>query len=199
MKVVGWINRADRAEAIAVQQVSLFCEWTVRRSGVSNFEYQAPKSGCRMPDTQYKYRRREHRMLRLVNKRVNGFSLAEAMIATVVLAIASAGVLLPFTSGAAVRAEGMRRTLSAKLASDLMEEIINTPFDQILAGYDGYAEPQGQVEDASGAVFTGSNYANFSRNVSCAYVASQPFFIIVTVRVKYNGNEIISLSRLISE
>ena len=51
-------------------------------------------------------------------KNRKGFSLAEAMMATVVLSIAAAGVLLPFTSGARVRAEGMRRTLGAKLASD---------------------------------------------------------------------------------
>ncbi len=86
-----------------------------------------------------------------------GFTLAEAMIATVVLGIAAAGVLLPFTSGAAVRAEGTRMTLAAKLAGDLMEEIVNTPFVQIITGYDGYTEPQGQVKDASGIVFTDLN------------------------------------------
>jgi prepilin-type N-terminal cleavage/methylation domain-containing protein len=133
--------------------------------------------------------------LRTKNK---GFSLAEAMIATVVLGIAAAGMLLPFTGGAALRAEGAHRTLAAKLASDLMEEIVKTPFDQIVSSYN-YTESQGQVKDASGAVFTDSNYANFSRGASCEYDAGQPFFIIVTVWVKYNGNEIISLSRLISE
>ena len=120
-------------------------------------------------------------------------------MATVVLGIAAAGILLPFTSGAAVRAEGMRRTLGAKLAGDLMEEIIGTPFEEILDGYDGYAEPQGQVKDVSGTAFTDLNYANFSREVSCEYDASQPFFIIITVWVKYNGNEIVSLSRLVSK
>ena len=82
-------------------------------------------------------------------------------MATVVLGIAAAGVLLPFVSGAAVQAEGAHRTLAAKLASDLMEEFI--------------------------------------RGASYEYDASQPFFIIVTVWVKYNGNEIVSLSRLISK
>lgn len=128
-----------------------------------------------------------------------GFSLAEAMVATVVLGIAAAGVLLPFTSGAAVRAEGMRRTLGAKLAGDLMEEIISTPFNEILDSYDGYAEPQGQIKDVNGALFSDPAYANFSRGASYEYDASQPFFIIVTVWVKYNGNEIVSLSRLVSK
>lgn len=120
-------------------------------------------------------------------------------MATVVLSIAAAGVLLPFTSGAAVQAEGVRRTLAAKLASDLMEEIINTPFGGVVDNYDGYIELQGQIKDAAGVVFTDSNYANFSRGASCGYDASQPFFIIVTVWVEYNGNELVSLNRLISK
>jgi len=135
-----------------------------------------------------------------------GFSLAEAMMATVVLGIAAAGVLLPFTSGARVRAEGMHRTLGAKLASDLMEEIIAAPFDQIVAGYDGYAELQGQVKDASGTVFTDSNYANFSRNVSCVDVyvpqesgMGEPKFVRVTVRVYYRGRQMAVINRLIGQ
>ena len=132
-------------------------------------------------------------------------------MATLVLGIAAAGVLLPFVSGAAVRAEGMRRTLAAKLASDLMEEIINTSFDQIIASYDGYSEPQGQVKDSSGTVFTDTdlNYANFSRNVICEYVTVPPQpeqsdpakcnFIRVTVQVYYSGQNIATINRLVSK
>lgn len=135
-----------------------------------------------------------------------GFTLAEAMMATVVLGIAASGVLLPFTSGAAVRAEGMRRTLGAKLAGDLMEEIVNTPFEQIAAGYDGYSEAQGQIKNAGGAVFTDSYYARFSRDSICDYVyvpqesgAGVSKYIRVTVRVYYNGKEIATINRLVSE
>jgi type II secretory pathway pseudopilin PulG len=138
-------------------------------------------------------------MKKLSCKNREGFTLAEAVIATVVLGIAAAGVLLPFTSGVSVRAEGERRTLAAKLASDLMEEIIKTPFDEIKTTYEAYSEPQGQVKDANGVVFSDPAYANFSRGASYNYNASQPYFIIVTVLVKYNGNEIVRLSRLISE
>jgi len=134
-----------------------------------------------------------------------GFSLAEAMMATVVLGIAAAGLLLPFTTGATIRAEGMRRTLGAKLAADLTERIVNTPFSQVAAF--NYAEPQGQVKDAAGAVFTDSNYSNFSRNVSCALVyvpqesgTTEPkIFILVTVRVYYSGKQIAVINRLISK
>ena len=135
-----------------------------------------------------------------------GFSLAEALIATVILGIAAAGVILPFASGARVRAEGMHRTLAVKLAADLMDVIVNTPFDQIVATYNGYAESQGQVKDATGTVFTDSNYANFSRDVSCAYVyvtqesgSGQLKFILTTVRVYYSGTEIATVNRVISK
>jgi prepilin-type N-terminal cleavage/methylation domain-containing protein len=140
------------------------------------------------------------------HKNRKGFSLAEAMMATVVLAIAAAGVLLPFTSGARLRAQGMRRTLAGKLASDLMEQIVNTPFDQIVAAYDGYSEPQGQVKDAAGTTFTDSNYANLSRQASCEYVympqesgATEPKFIRAAVRVYYRGSLLADISRLISQ
>jgi prepilin-type N-terminal cleavage/methylation domain-containing protein len=140
------------------------------------------------------------------NIKRRGLTLVEAMMAVVVLSIAAAGVLLPFSSGAVVRADGMRRTLSAKLASDLIEKIINTPFEQIVDAYDGYSEPQGQVKDAGGAVFTDTNYVNFSRSVSCEYVyvpqesrTTSPKYILITVQVQYNGKQMASISRLISE
>ena len=128
-------------------------------------------------------------------------------MATVVLGIAAAGVLLPFTSGAQMRAEGMRRTLGAKLAGDLMEKFINTPFEDLAANGDGYiAEPQGQVKDAGGVEFGDPMYANFSRDASCVYVRvpheseiGEFKFIRATVRVKYNEGEIVSLRRLISK
>jgi len=124
-----------------------------------------------------------------------GFTLVEAMMAVVVLGIAAASVLLPFVSGAAVRAEGINRTLAARLASDLMEQILRLPFhdpqdtnytpgpdagetgpanfDNIDDFHD-YNELQGQVKDAAGAVFTDPMYINFSRNVECEYHAMSP-------------------------
>ena len=135
-----------------------------------------------------------------------GFTLAEAMMAVVVLGIASASVLLPFVSGAAVRAEGINRTLAARLASDLMEEIVNTPFDQIVNNYDGYSEPQGQVKDANGVVFVDPNYTRFSRDVSCQYLyvpqesgTEDPKYIRVTVQMYYDGKQIATINRLVSE
>ncbi len=137
--------------------------------------------------------------------RRRGFTLVEALMAVVVLSIAAAGVLLPFSSGAGVRAEGVRRTLGVKLASDLMEQIVNTPFDQMIARYNGYSESQGQVKDADEVVFADAHYANYSRDASCEQVyvpqesgAVNPIFIRVTVRVHYSGRTIATVNRLVS-
>ena len=135
-----------------------------------------------------------------------GFTLIEAMIAMVVLGIAAAAVLIPFTTGASVQAEGMHRTLSAKLASELMERIVNCPFEDIINNYNGYSEATGQVTDSQEIVIDDSSYAEFSRDVTCEYVYVTPQsgvaaanFISVNVRVYYDGDEMASVRRLISE
>ncbi len=128
-------------------------------------------------------------------------------MALVILGLAAAGVLLPFSSGAAVQAEGLRMTLAAKLTDDLMERIIATPPSEIMAAWDGYAEAQGQVKDAGGTVFTDPMYANFSRRATChddVYVPQQsgpPLpsdYLLVSVQTSYQGREIAALHRLIS-
>ncbi len=135
-----------------------------------------------------------------------GFTLAEAMMAMVVLGMAAAGVLLPFSSGASVQAEGVRSTLAATLASDLVEEVVGTPFSQIISGYN-YSEAQGQIKDAEGHVITDPVYKNFSRSVSSRYVdvlvspgvySTGTEFIIVTVQVNYSGRPMATIKRLIS-
>ncbi len=127
-------------------------------------------------------------------------------MATVVLGFAAAGVLVPFVSGASVRAEGARMTLASKLAGDLIEQIIGTPFDEIVGKYDGHVEPQGQAKDAAGVVFTDSAYSAFSRNAACQTVyvpqesqAAQPMFIRVTVGISYHDRPMVTLDRLVSE
>ncbi len=134
----------------------------------------------------------------------SGFSLVEAMMATVVLMMATTGVLLPFTSGTRVRIEGTRRTLAANLATDLAEVIVDTPFDQIISAYDGYSDDKGQLRDLGGTLFAGANYANFSRDSSCTYVyvpqqtgSGSASFILATVRVYYDDKLMASINRLI--
>ena len=87
-----------------------------------------------------------------------------------------------------------------------MEQIVNTPFIQIVDSYNGYSEPQGQVKDAAGVVFTDPNYARFSREVICQYVyvpqasgTESPKYIRVTVQVKYDDRQLATIYRLVSK
>ena len=139
-------------------------------------------------------------------ERVKGFTLAEAMMATVILGIAAAAILLSFTTGAAVQNEGVHRTLAAKLAGDLMEKIVNTSFDKIVSKYENQIEPKGFVKDAKGVIFTDSNYSNFSRKSICQYVyvgqqtgEKDLIFVLATVTVYYGNREIANISMLIGE
>lgn len=125
-------------------------------------------------------------------------------MATVVLGFAAAGVMLPFSSGASVQAEGVRLSLAAGLAGDLVEEIAAGDFDQIIGLYDECAEAEGDLEKSSGVVYSDSSYLGLSRESECSYVyvgqqsgLSSPDFILVTVRVYYKGRELIELNRLI--
>jgi type II secretory pathway pseudopilin PulG len=145
-------------------------------------------------------------MKRASGKKTGGFTLAEAMVATVVLGIAAAGVLMPFVAGARARAEGQHRTLGAKLAADLTEQIVATDFDSIVDTYGSYSEAQGQVKDMTGTVFGDPAYANYSRQADCAYVYvepesgdDEPIFVRSIVKVYYKGAEVASVSRLIAK
>jgi len=135
-----------------------------------------------------------------------GFSLTEAMLATVVLGIAAAGILLPFASGASLQNEGANRTLAVKLASDLMEEILTKPFDQIIGSFGSYSEPYGHVKDSEGGTLSGGVYNRLSRDSNCVYFytaqesgAGSPRFILASVRVYDNGRQIAEVRRLISK
>ncbi|MCX5632207.1 MAG: type II secretion system protein [Phycisphaerae bacterium] len=135
-----------------------------------------------------------------------GFTLAEAMIALVILSIAAAGLLLPFASSAAVQEQGCNQTIAAKLASDLIEQIINTDFNQIVSTYGSYTELKGQVKNANGVVFSDPIYSDFSRQAVCGYIyvsqqqnTGTPCFVKITVRVFYNGLKLAEVVRLKSK
>lgn len=140
------------------------------------------------------------------DSRLMGYTLAESLMAIIVLAIAAAGVLLPYSQGAAVQAEGTRRTVAAALCHDLLEEIAAADFEQIITEYDAYSEAEGQIKDAAGQVLSGPAYEGLSRQVSCSYVKTaqqsaegDAVFILATVTVFHRGNELASISRLIGK
>ena len=152
--------------------------------------------------------------------RKSGFTLVEAMLAAVILSIAAAGVILPFSSGASLETEAARLTLGASLASQLMENIAAKPlidpnsdiagdYDDVL-DYDGYSEAQGQIHDPYpfGSIIQGPEYACLSQSVTCEYSGlylTQQSGILpstcarVTVTVSYNGRIIARLKRLVSK
>ena len=135
--------------------------------------------------------------------------MIEATIAMVILAIAAAGVLLPFANAAAVQQEGARQTLAANLASELMEcvllkkDLMADPNDFIEnwpVGYNGYSEADGAMLDFSENLLTDSIYTGFSRSVACQpmEVKSVPL-VEVAVSVAYQGNEMTKITTLVSE
>ena len=137
-----------------------------------------------------------------------GFTLVEATTAMVLLGLAAAGVLLPYSHGAVVQAEGARMTLAAELASDLMERIMATPRSEVVSAWTGYAEAQGKIRNAGGAVFSDPGYASFSRKVNCyadVFVSQETDpslpsdFLLVSVEVSYQGRVMATLDRLISK
>ena len=68
------------------------------------------------------------------------------------LSVATAAVILPFATGATMKIEGARRTIAAKLASDLIEQIQETDFDWIQTYYDdgAFLDGNGWLVDEMG-------------------------------------------------
>ena len=125
-------------------------------------------------------------------------------MAMVLLAIAAAGVLLPFANAASVQAEGARQTLAASLASELMEKISISNYADLMATYDGYEEADGALMDAADGIHSGSAYSGFSRRVTCQEttvgdpaLGDQIELVAVTVTVSHNGGEMTRVTTLI--
>ena len=130
----------------------------------------------------------------------NGFTLVEAMIAMTILAIAAMGVILPFSSGAAVRAEGAHRAIAGKLASDLVEKIGATTYANIVSTWNGYSETMGQVTNSAGVVYSDPLYSKFSRSATASVTTLGATSVTwVTVTVNYNGNKILHIKSMVGK
>jgi prepilin-type N-terminal cleavage/methylation domain-containing protein len=129
--------------------------------------------------------------------RTAGFTLAEAMIAMVILATAASAVILPFSAGAAIHTEGAKQTMAAHLAAELLERIKNEDFS-ILFIYDGYIEAQGMMFDANWQIYTDGAYSRFWRRTTCtdAVVGGQSL-TWATAYVYYDNNEVLRMSTLV--
>ena len=160
------------------------------------------------------------------NRRHSGvaFTLAEALLASAVLAMAITAITMPFTAAAQNDQVNARRTVAEALAQEMMEEILAKPFADPQGAtvpgpergetsrnlfdnvddYDGYVETDGNIADAGGAPLDDPPAAGLSRHVWAAYVyidgqspADPPTFVRVVVDVRYLGQPIVTLSRLV--
>lgn len=152
------------------------------------------------------------------------FTLIEAMIASAILAATVTAVSLPFTAGAKNEQDSARVTLAVALAEELMEEILSKPFadpagvqtpgpeasetsrslyDNI-DDYHNYSEPDGQIRDSNGLACTDLLAKGLSRSALAEYVylsgqstAQSPSVIRVSVTVKYKGQTLSTIQRLV--
>ena len=163
-------------------------------------------------------------MTRPVQHGGRGFTLVEALLAAAILAMAITAIVMPFTAGAQNEQSDARRILSASLAQEMMEEILTTPFydpsgffvpgpdaDETsralydaIDDYHGHDEWEGQIASIEGEVIHDSAAVGLSRHVTTqyTYVSGQdpgedPTFISVSVAVRYRGNPVITLRRLV--
>jgi len=152
-----------------------------------------------------------------------GFTLIEALIATVILAMTVSVVAVSFSSGAKSELDDARRTLAANLAQEMMEEILSKPFNDPdgpsnvgpepgetgrqdfdnIDDYDGYSENVTAPGASSNASLTAQAATGLSRNVSARYVyvqgqdTKQPAtFMRLTVEVKYRDQPLAAFFRL---
>ena len=92
--------------------------------------------------------------------------------------------------------DGARRTLATKLASDMLEKVVSTDYDNIYM-YSGQYEPEGFMSDASGNFLDDPIYSDFSRYVTCdPATLGNVNLMWVTVTVYYKSDEIANLTTL---
>jgi prepilin-type N-terminal cleavage/methylation domain-containing protein len=130
----------------------------------------------------------------------NGFTLLEATMAMVILAIAASGIFMAFAAAASVQTEAQRRILASRLAADQIEKIAATGYDQIQASY-----PVGYSQTAADRGNTGDAYANLScsvvayNNVTVSTGGNAVNLIQVTVSASYGITELTRITTLIGD
>ncbi len=131
-----------------------------------------------------------------------GFTLIEAMMAMVILAVAASGILVSFAAAASVQTEAQRRIIASRLAADKIEHLASLDFAVLESVYVGktITESAGMLTDSTGSLITGNAYAGLSRTVSCEYVTVAGVKLIwMTVDLTYHGTPAAHLSTLIGD
>jgi Tfp pilus assembly protein PilV len=161
-----------------------------------------------------------------VARGLRGFTLAESLIASVVLAAAVIGI--GSTLNAAYQQGARRTTLttSLSLAQQLMEEIAAKPIDlpsgttnklgwpavidrrqyDTVDDYNGYTDTSGSVTTQSGEVLNVGDGLTYTRSVSVTNNALLPGltapasdFLLVTVSVSTTGAQPVKVSQILTK
>lgn len=154
------------------------------------------------------------------------FTLAEALMASTILAIVAATATLPFTAGAQNAAEAQNKEQAVELAESMMEEVLSRSFlapkesaptpgpesgetsrllyDSI-DDFSGYSESDHVLRNFKGNAMSDASMAGFWRQVSVTYVTfpnQQPgdtsSLARVEVRVYKDSALLATLSRIVS-
>jgi prepilin-type N-terminal cleavage/methylation domain-containing protein len=111
-------------------------------------------------------RKRQTGIARPRSKR--GFTLAECLVASVVLAASVTAIFSALNSGQKQMSDSSLAKLATGLGEEMMERILALPYtdpNNGMASYNGYSEAAGTVKDANGNLLP-SNYQVFSLSVS---------------------------------
>jgi len=126
--------------------------------------------------------------MRRTAHRQQGFTLAEALMASVILTVAVAAVSEAIVSGQMQAYEAMHQQRAVMLVEEMLERVVALPYNDpqgdTTAGpdagettfalydnaddYHGYSEDEGDTTDIADATF-GDAYSRFARSVTAAY------------------------------
>ena len=125
-----------------------------------------------------------------------GFSLIEAMVASMIIGIAVVGLLLSSGSLTRVNAAGIEISTAEFLIEEVKSRCASMAYDELPAFAGTYSPPQ----DIYGTALT--NFSAFSQQVTVENVSNSDFtvvvaeggsdFVRVTTRILLNGGEISS-------
>lgn len=159
------------------------------------------------------------------NRRQGGFTLAEALFASAVLAFVVAGLTQTIVSGQAQTYNALHEERALALAESLMDEALALPYadrggdtaagpdadeptrDRFdgLDDFDGFTEAAGALADPAGVLYPES-YQMFSRSVTATYgSAAVPSFggthngITITVSVTEPSGRVWTITRFRAE
>jgi prepilin-type N-terminal cleavage/methylation domain-containing protein len=132
------------------------------------------------------------------NRNQHGFTLMEATMAMVILAIAASGIFMSFAAAASVQTEAQRRITASRLAADLIEQIAATTYGSIQTTWSAGSYSAAYIG------YTDTAYEKLSCNLGYGDVSvddgGTPVNLIqITVVAKYNNQEITRITTLIGD